>query len=90
MKKRYDCVIGYSGQEFNLEPTVIATALGAKIIERHVTLDHNMWGTDHKSSLEVHGMSLLKKRLTEVNTFLGKPEKFISENENIMIKKLRG
>ncbi|SVB91866.1 uncharacterized protein METZ01_LOCUS244720, partial [marine metagenome] len=49
MKERYNCVVGYSGHEYDLDPSVVAVAMGAEIIERHITLDHNMWGTDHKS-----------------------------------------
>mgnify|MGYP000108336575 CR=1 FL=1 len=90
MKKRYGCIIGYSGHEYDLEPTVIATYLGAEIIERHVTLDHNMWGTDQKSSIEVHGMDLLRKRLKGVKVMIGKPEKIITESESKVVEKLRG
>ena len=60
MKKRYGCIIGYSGHEYDLEPSILAMALGAEIIERHITLDHRMWGTDQSSSLEVHAMNLLR------------------------------
>ena len=60
MKERYDCIVGYSGHEYDLEPSVLAAALGAQIIERHITIDHDMWGTDQKSSLEVHAMDLLR------------------------------
>jgi N-acetylneuraminate synthase len=90
MKERYDCIIGYSGHEFNLEPSVLAVALGAQIIERHITLDHNMWGTDQSSSLEVHAMDLLKKRIKTVSQILGGNEKFITETEKPNLKKLRG
>ena len=51
LKKRYNCIVGYSGHEIDLEPSVVAVSLGAKVIERHVTLDHNMWGTDQAASL---------------------------------------
>ena len=90
MKKRYGCIIGYSGHEYDLEPTVLAFALGAEIIERHVTLDHGMWGTDQHSSLEVHAMDLLKKRLKDINKTIGNPKKIITESEKIALKKLRG
>ena len=90
MKKRYDCIIGYSGHEYNLEPTVLAVALGAEIVERHITLDHKMWGTDQASSLEVHAMDLLKKRIKEINSILGGKEKFITETELPNIKKTKG
>ena len=90
MRERYQCIIGYSGHEYDLEPSVIAVVLGAKIIERHITLDHNMWGTDQSSSLEVHAMDLLKKRVKDVNTALGSTEKIITESERLVLKKLRG
>ena len=90
MKKRFGCIIGYSGHEYDLEPTVIAVGLGAEIIERHITLDHKMWGTDQESSLEVHAMYLLKKRIEEVKQMIGIPEKFISNSEKSSIQKLRG
>ena len=90
MIDRYDCIIGYSGHEYDLEPSVLAVSLGAKIIERHITLDHNMWGTDHKSSLEVHAMDLLQKRLKNINLMLGSYDKYITESEKIVMRKLRG
>ena len=90
MKKRYGCIIGYSGHEFNLEPSVLAVALGAQIIERHITLDHNMWGTDQGSSLEVHAMDLLFKRIKDVKKILGGNEKIITDTEKPNLKKLRG
>ena len=90
MKDRYNCVIGYSGHEHDLEPSVLAVALGAEILERHVTLDHNMWGTDQNSSLEVHAMDLLKKRLKGVKSMLGVKDKKITDSEKLVMKKLRG
>ena len=90
LMQRYGCPIGYSGHEYDLEPTVIAVALGAKIIERHVTLDHSMWGTDQAASLEVHAMSLLKRRIENIETMLGSSEKTVAESELPIRKKLRG
>jgi N-acetylneuraminate synthase len=90
MKKRYGCVVGYSGHEFDLEPSILAVAMGAQIIERHITLDHEMWGTDQKSSLEVHAMDLLHKRMKGVRKIIGVPEKVITESEKISMNKLRG
>jgi len=87
---RYKCVVGYSGHEEDLEPTVIATALGAKVIERHITLSHDLWGTDQKSSLEVVGMDTLYKRVRDVKDFLGTPVKKVTESEIAIRKKLRG
>ncbi len=62
LKDRYNCPIGYSGHEPDLMPSTIAISLGAKVIERHITISHDLWGTDQKASLEVMGMDILKKR----------------------------
>ena len=55
LKDRYKCEVGYSGHEFRLGTTVAAVYLGATILERHITLDRNMWGSDHLSSIEPQG-----------------------------------
>ena len=89
-KERYNCVIGYSGHEPDLEPTVVAVALGAKVIERHITLSHDLWGTDQKSSLEVVGMDKLRKRCIDVRDMLGSNVKEVTESELPIRKKLRG
>jgi N-acetylneuraminate synthase len=89
LRERYDCIIGYSGHEYDLEPTVIAAALGAKIIERHITLSHDLWGTDQKSSLEVHAMDLLKKRVMSIEQILGSSEKEVTPSEKSVREKLR-
>ncbi len=89
LKNRYDCPIGYSGHEEDLEATVIAVSMGAKVIERHITLSHDMWGTDQKSSLEVMGMDMLRKRCMQVNEILGSTEKVVTESEIEIRKKLR-
>jgi len=90
LKERYNCPIGYSGHEDDLEPTVYATVLGVRIIERHITLDHDMWGTDQKSSLEVIAMDMLKKRIKNIDGILGNGEKRITEKEKAIKEKLRG
>lgn len=90
LEERYDCLVGYSGHEMNLEPSVVAAALGAKVIERHVTLSHNMWGTDQKASLEIHAMDMLQKRIISAVAAMGSPEKRIYESEVPIRKKLRG
>ena len=90
LKERYGCIVGYSGHEYDLEPTVVAVALGAKIIERHVTLDHNMWGSDHFASLEIHAMDMLYKRVKDISKIMGKAEKTVTPSEVAIRKKLRG
>ena len=90
LQKRYDCPIGYSGHERDLEAPLISITLVARIIERHVTLSHEMWGTDHQSSLEVHAMDMLKKRADKVLPMLGSEIKTITDGEISVREKLRG
>ncbi len=89
LKKRYGCVVGYSGHEQNLEPTVAAVTLGADIVERHVTLSHDMWGTDQKASLEINAMYLLYRRCRDIKQMLGDGNKKLEEDELAVRKKLR-
>jgi len=90
LRNRYHCVVGYSGHEYDLEPSVIAVSLGARVIERHITLDHNMWGSDHEASLEVHAMDMLYKRIRNVDLSLGDGVKKVTETEMASRKRLRG
>lgn len=90
LRQRYGCEVGYSGHEYDLEPTVYAAVLGAKIFERHITLSHEMWGTDQSASLEVVAMDMLKKRIKDISLILGNGEKILSEKEKEVRKKLRG
>ena len=90
LNDRYDCPVGYSGHEYGLDPTVMAVVLGAKVVERHITLDHKMWGTDQAASLEVHAMDMLRKRIREVELCLGNGVKTVAESERPIREKLRG
>jgi len=90
LKERYGCPVGYSGHEYGLDPSVLAVAHGANLIERHITLDHNMWGTDQKASLEVHAMDMLHKRIAEAAVCLGDGVKRVAESEKPIRDKLRG
>ena len=65
-KKWDDKEIGYSGHEYGLVSTFAAVAIGARWIERHITLNHNMWGSDHLSSLEPAGLFKLVKGIRDV------------------------
>jgi N-acetylneuraminate synthase len=89
LKDRYHCVVGYSGHEKNLEPTVAAVVMGASIVERHVTLSHDMWGTDQKASLEINAMDMLFKRCADIGKMLGNGIKTLGEEELAVRKKLR-
>lgn len=90
LQNRYNCLVGYSGHELDLEPTVVAASLGAKVLERHITLDHDMWGTDQKASLTVAAMAMLQGRVKGIIDMLGSGQKELSENEKSIRMKLRG
>ena len=90
LKDRYGCVVGYSGHEYGLDSTTIAVSLGAMVVERHITLDHTMWGTDHSSSVEVQGMDKLFKQINSVGKILGDGESRVYESERSVRIKLRG
>lgn len=90
LRERYECLVGYSGHEIDLEPTVVASSLGAKVIERHVTLDGEMWGTDQAASLSITAMSMLTGRVKDILKMLGNGEKNITGKEKEVRMKLRG
>jgi len=90
LKKIYSkSVIGYSGHEMNLSSSVAAVVLGSKIIERHITLDKSMWGTDQQASIEPLGYARLIKDVRVVEQSLGKPMKIVYQEEKEIMKKLR-
>ena len=81
LKKRYKCKIGYSGHESSVEPSIVAAALGARYIERHITLNRSMWGTDQSASLELNGMRELCERVRKFEAVLGDGKKKILKDE---------
>ena len=87
--KKYDCPIGYSGHERGISPSVIAATLGAVSIERHITLDRTMWGSDHAASLEPAGLFKMLRDIRSVPKLLGNGQKIVYESEKPIIKKLR-
>lgn len=85
LKNKYpNKIIGYSGHEYGLVTTFAAVALGASWIERHITLDHNMWGSDHLSSLEPSGLFKLIKGIKDIERAMQYPisERILFDNEN--------
>ena len=81
--------VGYSGHEEGMLPTLVAKALGAEVIERHITLDRVMWGTDHKASLEPKEFRKLVQEINRVGRILGEPHLHVYESEMEAAKKLR-
>jgi len=82
--------IGYSGHEFRLVPTVASIYLGATILERHITLDRSMWGTDQLCSIEPQGLIKLVKGVRELEESYGDRQLGVTPSEVPFIKKLRG
>ena len=81
LKDRYQCEVGYSGHEFGLTTTIASVCLGATIIERHITLDRTMWGTDQMCSVEPQGLIKLVRGIRELNNALGDGIKVVTETE---------
>jgi N-acetylneuraminate synthase len=88
-KNRYKCEVGYSGHESTVSPTITAYMLGAEIIERHITLDRSMWGTDQAASLSSEGMTTLVDILKKINVTIGHGKKKFLKKEKIVAKKMR-
>jgi sialic acid synthase SpsE len=81
--------IGYSGHETGLQPTLAAVALGAVFVERHITLDKTMWGSDHAASIEPAELLRLVSDIRVLTEALGDGEKRIYDGERAAMKKLR-
>tara|TARA_R100000008_G_C3546605_1_gene147924 strand:- start:111 stop:944 length:834 start_codon:yes stop_codon:yes gene_type:complete len=90
LKERYECEVGYSGHEFRIGTTVATVLLGATYIERHITLDRTMWGSDHLASVEPQGLFKLVSGVREIEKALGDGEIGVTEGEKAVRKKLRG
>ena len=89
LREKYDCPIGYSGHEVGLQTTLAAVALGASIIERHITLDRTLWGTDQAASVEPFGLLRLVRDIRVIEQALGDGKKRIFPSEIPIMKKLR-
>jgi N-acetylneuraminate synthase len=90
LQKRYNVPVGYSGHESGLATTVAAVALGACVIERHLTLDRALPGTDHAASVEPHGFARLVKDIRSVEQAFGDGQQREYESEAPIRAKLRG
>ena len=90
LKDRFKCEVGYSGHEMTLGTTVSSVLLGATILERHITLDRNMEGSDHSGSVTPHGLFKLVSGIRELEQAYGDGEIKVTESEIPVRKKLRG
>ena len=86
--KEFGCVVGYSGHELGIAVSAASVAIGARIIERHFTLDRTMKGGDHAASLEPQGLQKLIRDIRAVETSLGDGVKQCYDSELPVRKKL--
>jgi N-acetylneuraminate synthase len=89
LRERFGVPVGYSGHETGLQVSLAAVALGADALERHITLDRAMWGTDHGASLEPTGLSRLIRDVRVIEEALGDGVKRVYESEEGPRAKLR-
>jgi N-acetylneuraminate synthase len=89
LQDRYQVPIGYSGHETGLQTTVAAVALGACFVERHVTLDRAMWGSDQSASVEPTGVQRLVRDIRTVESAIGDGIKKVYESELKPMSRLR-
>jgi len=89
MAARYDVPVGYSGHETGIPSSVAASVLGACSIERHITMDRAMWGSDQSASLEPNGISRLVRDIRLCEQSMGDGIKRVYEEEVPVMKKLR-
>lgn len=89
MRERYGVPIGYSGHETGIASSVAAAVLGACAVERHITLDRSMWGSDQAASLEPNGITRLIRDIRLIEQSMGDGVKRVYERELPIIKKLR-
>jgi N-acetylneuraminate synthase len=89
LKSKFDCPIGYSGHEVGLQTTFAAVTMGAEFVERHITLDRSMWGSDQAASVEPWGLMRLVRDIRVIETAMGDGKKRVYESEMKARNKLR-
>jgi N-acetylneuraminate synthase len=89
LRGRYALPVGYSGHETGIPSSVAAVVLGACCVERHITMDRAMWGSDHAASLEPNGISRLVRDIRLIEQSMGDGVKRVFEREQPVIQKLR-
>lgn len=89
LRERYRVPVGYSGHEVGLASSYAAVVLGASVLERHVTLDRAMWGSDQAASVEPQGLMKLVRDIRVIEESLGDGVKKVTSEEVPIMKKLR-
>ena len=89
LKNKYKCNVGYSGHEVGLSVSYAASAMGITSLERHITLDRSMYGSDQSASVEPHGFQTLVAKVREIEIAMGDGEKVILDQEVAIANNLR-
>lgn len=89
LRNEFSCPIGYSGHERGITPSVLAVAVGASIVERHITIDRTNWGSDQAASLETAGLYHMVRDIRQTPLLLGDGIKIVYQRELPIIDKLR-
>ncbi len=89
LKNEFNCPIGYSGHERGITPSVLAVAIGASVVERHITTDRTNWGSDQAASLETAGLYHMVRDIRQTPVLLGDGVKVVYPRELPIIEKLR-
>ena len=89
LKQTFNVPVGYSGHEVGLQTTLAAVTLGASLVERHITLDRAMWGSDQAASIEPSGLIRLVRDIRIIEKALGDGVKKVYDSERPLIKRLR-
>ena len=90
LKNRFkNCEIGFSDHTIDLLPSLVAVSMGAKVIEKHVTLNNSLSGPDHQTSLNIFKLKNFIRNIKEIGVIKGKSEKILSQNETQVKRSLR-
>lgn len=89
LKEKFNCNVGYSGHETGLAPSLAAVTLGATSLERHITLDRSMYGSDQSASVEPHGFKNLIANVRALELAMGDGVKKVLKEEEEIAKKLK-
>jgi N-acetylneuraminate synthase len=89
LRDMFNCPIGYSGHEVGLVTSAVAVGLGACLVERHITLDRALWGSDQAASVEPGGFERLVKYIRVTEAAVGDGVKKVYDSEMSSLRKLR-
>jgi len=88
-REKFDCPIGFSGHERGVTPSILAAGFGANSVERHITIDRTLWGSDHAASLEPNGLFRMVRDIRQIPVMMGDGVKHVYKSELPIIEKLR-